>query len=188
MSPGESMRALETARLVIQALTAKDLDSYAAVVARSFGGPAPSGAVRERLTYYELGERVLEELHQPPYGDRAMVLKDTGRLVGAVGFVPSLGPFGQLPFFGRREGARFTPEVGLFWAVDPEHRGRGLASEAAAAMARFAFDELNLRRVVATTEYDNPASAGVMKRIGMTVQRNPWPTPPWFQIVGILQA
>ena len=135
-----------------------------------------------------LGERVLAQLRQPPYGDRAMVLKETGRLIGSVGFVPCLAPFGQLPFFGRVEGARFSPEVGLFYAVLPEHRGRGLASEAAAAMARFAFDHLNLRRIVATTEYDNTASAAVMRRIGMTVQHNPWPTPPWFQVVGILEA
>jgi hypothetical protein len=44
-----------------------------------------------------------------------------------------------------------------------------------------------LRRVVATTWYDNAASTAVMRRIGMTVQHNPWPTPPWFQVVGALE-
>jgi [ribosomal protein S5]-alanine N-acetyltransferase len=182
------MRQLETSRLLIRPFTAMDLDGYAALTGASFGRPTGRHVCRDRLAYYELGERVLEELHQPPYGDRAMVMKETGRLIGAVGFVPSLGPFGQLPFFGRAQRARFTPEVGLFWAVLPEHRGRGLASEAAAAVVRYAFDELNLQRVVATTEYDNAASVAVMRRIGMTIEHNPWTTPHWFQVVGILEA
>jgi [ribosomal protein S5]-alanine N-acetyltransferase len=182
------MRELETNRLVIRPFTKNDLDAYARLLDGSCGRPAGPQAYRDRLAYYELGERVLEALRQPPYGDRAVILKENGRVVGAVGFVPSLGPFGQLPFFGRAEGAKFTPEVGLFWAVLADYRGRGLASEAAAAMVRFAFDELTLRRVVATTEYDNAASAAVMRRIGMTVQQNPWPTPAWFQVVGILEA
>jgi hypothetical protein len=55
-------------------------------------------------------------------------------------------------------------------------------------MVRYAFDELNLRRIVATTEYDNTASVAVMRRIGMTIQHNPGPAPHWFQVVGILEA
>ncbi|HLW59172.1 MAG TPA: GNAT family N-acetyltransferase [bacterium] len=182
------MRELETDRLVIRPFTMDDLDTFAGLMEASFPGSTDLNAYRERLTYYTLGERVLAELRQPPYGDRAVVLKATERLIGSVGFVPCLAPFGQLPFFGRVKDAKYSPEVGLFYAVAPEHRGRGFASEAAAAMARFAFDHFNLQRIVATTEDNNAASAGVMRRIGMTVQRNPRPTPPWFQIVGILEA
>jgi [ribosomal protein S5]-alanine N-acetyltransferase len=182
------VRRLETARLVIRGLTAADQDAYAALLRASFDDAPDAHACRARLAFYELGDGVLEELHQPPYGDRAVVWKDTGRFAGAAGLVPSLGPFGQLPFFGRAARARFTPEVGLFWAVLPEHRRRGVATEAAAALVRYAFEDMQLRRVVATTEYGNAASAGVMRRIGMTVQHNPWPTPDWFQVVGILEA
>ena len=182
------MRELETNRLVIRPLTTDDLDAFASLMHASFGGPSDPEAYRDRVTYYALGEAVLAQLHQPPYGDRAIVMKATGRLIGAVGFVPCLAPFGQLPFFGGIEDSKFSPEVGLFYAVLPEHRGRGVASEAAAAMARFAFEHLNVRRIVATTEYDNGASKAVMRRIGMTVQHNPWRTPQWFQVVGILEA
>ena len=34
----------------------------------------------------------LAKLRQPPYGDRAVVLKPTGRLIGACGYVPCLNP------------------------------------------------------------------------------------------------
>lgn len=182
------MRELDTNRLVIRPVTTADLDAFAALIHASFGGPRDPEAYRARVTYYALGEAVLAQLYQPPYGDRAIVLKETGRLIGSVGFVPCLAPFGQLPFFGGAENSKFSPEVGLFYAVLPEHRGRGIASEAAAVMARFAFEHLNVRRIVATTEYGNGASKAVMRRIGMTVQHNPWPTPQWFQVVGILEA
>ena len=148
------VRVLETSRLRIRSFTIDDLEAFARLMHLSFEGPSDAELYREQLSYYALAEKVLGQLRQPPYGDRAMVLKDTGRLIGAVGLVPSLGPFGQLPFFGAVEGSKFSPEVGLFYAVMPEHRGRGFAPEAAGAIARFAFDDLHLRRIVATTEYD----------------------------------
>jgi len=49
-----------------------------------------------------------------------------------------------------------------------------------------AFDVLKLRRVVATTERDYVAFIGVMCKLGMRVERNPLPEPPWLQVVGIL--
>ena len=52
-------------------------------------------------------------------------------------------------------------------------------------MIGYAFGVLNLRRIVATTEHDNLASQGVMRTIGMRLERNPFPDPPWMQVVGI---
>jgi RimJ/RimL family protein N-acetyltransferase len=53
-------------------------------------------------------------------------------------------------------------------------------------MVSYAFDELELARIVATTENDNLRSIGVMKRLGMTIERNPLREPHWFQTVGVL--
>jgi RimJ/RimL family protein N-acetyltransferase len=128
----------------------------------------------------------LASLRQPPYGERAIALKDGRTVVGACGYAPCLSPFGQIPAFGGPSDGRFSAEVGLFWALAPEHRGRGYASEAARALIRYGFDALQLRRIVATTSYDNAASAAVMRRLGMRVERNPRPDPHWFQVVGLL--
>jgi RimJ/RimL family protein N-acetyltransferase len=49
-----------------------------------------------------------------------------------------------------------------------------------------AFDVLKLWRVVATIERDNVASIGVMRKLGMRVERNPLPEPPGLQAAGIL--
>ena len=53
-------------------------------------------------------------------------------------------------------------------------------------MVAYAFAQLRLRRVVATTEHDNARSISVMRRLGMRLERNPLAEPAWFQTVGIL--
>jgi RimJ/RimL family protein N-acetyltransferase len=53
-------------------------------------------------------------------------------------------------------------------------------------MIAYGFEQLRLRRIVATTEHDNARSISVMRRLGMRLERNPRPEPAWFQTVGIL--
>ena len=182
------MRDLENDRLLIRALRPDDRDVFAAIVDAAFGSPHGAAEYSDMVNYHALGDRVHDILHQPPYGERAVVLQASGVVIGLVGFVPCLRPFAQLPSFGGVPDARYTAEVGLFWAVAPEHRGRGIATEAARAMIAYAFDELRLARIVATTDHDNPASIAVMRRLGMTIDRNPFATPPWHQVVGFLDA
>jgi ribosomal-protein-alanine N-acetyltransferase len=76
--------------------------------------------------------------------------------------------------------------MGMFWAIAAKHRRMGYASEAGRALAKFAFATLRLARIVATTEHENAASIGVMRRMGMTIERNPVDEPIWFQTVGVL--
>ena len=79
-----------------------------------------------------------------------------------------------------------TAEVGLLWLIEPAHQGQGYASEAAQTLIDYAFGTMRLLRLIATTEYDNLASQAVMRKLGMTIERNPFPDPPWLQVVGIL--
>ena len=51
---------------------------------------------------------------------------------------------------------------------------------------RFGFGQLNLKRIIATTEFDNDRSIRMMERLGMSVARNESGEPPWFQVVGAL--
>ena len=145
----------------------------------------------EWLKWTVLNYKQLAKLHQPPYGDRAVVLKSTTALVGACGFVPCLNPFEQLPSLappGASAGESLsTTEFGLFYAISPTHQRQGYATEAAQALVEYAFQHLLLKRILATTEYDNVASLGVMRKLGMRIDRNPWPHPAWLQAVGILE-
>jgi RimJ/RimL family protein N-acetyltransferase len=54
-------------------------------------------------------------------------------------------------------------------------------------MIDHAFSALNLSRIVAETDYNNAASIGVMRKLGMNIQNNPYPDPVWFQVTGILE-
>src|SRR5262245_47048604 len=123
------MPTLETDRLLVRPLARDDLPACLRVLD---AGPAtPPAAVAARgawLDWTVASYRQLAWLHQPPYGERAIALKEGGEVVGACGYVPCLEPFGQLPSFGGSAEAAFSAEVGLFWALAPEHRGRGYAT------------------------------------------------------------
>ncbi|MCK6577856.1 MAG: GNAT family N-acetyltransferase [Anaerolineae bacterium] len=179
---------LRTERLIVRPFEPSDLDAITAVLDEGFGA-APREARQRWLAWQIASYTELARLWQPPYGDRAVTLHD-GRLIGAVGFVPCWGPFEKLPSFRDRlngaPSAHFFPEFGLFWVIDAAHRGQGCAAEAAQAMIRYAFVELGVGRVVATTDHENMASQAVMRRLGMSVERNPDPDPEWFQVVGVL--
>ena len=128
----------------------------------------------------------LAYLRQPPYGDRSVALRDTGQLVGACGYVPCLGPFNQVPALaaGGSVSRLWSPEFGLYWSISPSYQRRGFATEAGRALVDWAFSVLHLRRIVATTRHDNTASIRVMEKLGMRIERNPSPDPPWLQVVG----
>jgi RimJ/RimL family protein N-acetyltransferase len=142
------------------------------------------------LQWTVLGYEQRAALRQPPYGERAVVRMSDGSLIGAVGFVPCLNAFGKLPPFDAPEelADRYTPELGLYYAIASTHQGFGYGTGAARAMIAYAFDELHVRRIVATTTYDNQASMGVMRKVGMRIEKNPSDNPPWLQAVGSLQA
>jgi RimJ/RimL family protein N-acetyltransferase len=63
-------------------------------------------------------------------------------------------------------GARAS-QAELAWVLDPQFVGQGYATEAARELVRLCFEELALRRVVATCFADNVPSWRLMERIGM---------------------
>ena len=185
------MPILETERLLIRPFALDDLQACSQIL----DPPSADEPTRTRrldwLQWSVMNYEELARLYQPPYGDRAVMLKATRELVGAVGLAPSFGPFGVLPSFGPvpdpQAARRNSPEMGLFWTLAPAHRGHGYATEAARALIEYAFRVLDLRRIVATTDYTNAASIAVMSRLGMRIEKNPYPEPEWFQVVGVLE-
>ena len=190
----QTIPTLTTERLRVRPLTAADLeDCHRLYLAIDWIDPTLDlDANRQRraswLRWTIDSYRELAALQQPPYGERAVVERDGGQFVGLVGLVPSMAAFGQLRANGARSDHRTRPEVGLFWAMAPTHQGKGYATEAAQALVSYAFDELRLERLVATTEHDNLPSIAVMRRLGMSIERNPHPASPWPQVVGLLEA
>jgi [ribosomal protein S5]-alanine N-acetyltransferase len=184
------MPTLETPRLTVRPFVMGDLLEIHPVLNAAWGEETPLAQREAWLGWTVAAYEGLASLFQPPYGERAVVRRDSGALIGATGLVPGLGPFGLLPSFGGATEAPasklFLPVVGLYWAIDPVHQGQGFATEAAGALIAWAFEHLSLARIVATTTHENEASIAVMRRLGMTVERNPLPEPEWFQAVGVL--
>jgi ribosomal-protein-alanine N-acetyltransferase len=187
---------LETERLLVREFALDDLRAVHQLLdidLAEVDWREPRGTPAERqqwLAWTVLGYEQWSRLRQPPYGDRAIVLKRTGAIVGACGLVPCLAPFDQLPGLrGPGQDAPRTgrvPEVGLYWAIGPGHQRQGYATEAARALVAHVFRDLHLQRIVATTDYTNLASMGVMRKLGMRLERNTIPDPHWLQVVGVL--
>jgi RimJ/RimL family protein N-acetyltransferase len=197
-----AMPVLLTPRLLIRPFEMADLDAIHQILDveladanTGVNGVLAHEARRAWLQWSILNVEQLAYLHQPPYGDRAVLLRSSGQLIGSVGFVPCLSPFEQIPYLAppgdapisRQEGAPFTTEFGLYYAFSKAYQKQGFATEAARRMVEYAFDALQLKRIVATTTYDNVASMGVMRRIGMRITRNPYPAPFFLQVVGVLE-
>jgi ribosomal-protein-alanine N-acetyltransferase len=189
-------KSIETERLEIRPFVMDDLTLIHHILDQTFGSRDKIDdqiALQERRSWLEwsiLNQKWFPQQHQPPYGDRAIVLKSTRVLIGSIGYVPLLDVYEQIPELstGQPSGDYTTTEFGLFWVIDPLHQRLGYATEAARAMISYAFKELRLKRIIATTEYTNTASQGVMQKVGMQITRNPLPDPFWLQIVGILES
>jgi len=191
---GTAMPILHTARLEIRPIRVEDLAAcHKLYTDIGWADPQCSEAEnfdrrRSWVDWSIANERELARLNQPPMGERTVIDRATGAFIGLVGLNPTLKPLGQLPSFGGVEHARQVLEVGLFWAITPSRQGAGLATEAAGAVIAYMFDVRRLARIVATTDNDNHASIGVMRRLGMRIEANPYPDPFYFQTMGILDA
>lgn len=193
-----AMPDLKTERLIIRPFVLDDLQAahhlFDVELHNADLGTDKMETLEERLEWLQwamLNPVQLARLHQPPYGDRAIVLKSNRQIIGACGYVPCLNAFERLPYFASRiapgSPGRYSTEFGLFYAISPSYRRQGYASEASQALVDYAFRHLSLNRVIAETNYDNIASQGVMRKLGMRIEINPGLEPPWLQVVGIIE-
>jgi RimJ/RimL family protein N-acetyltransferase len=103
-----------------------------------------------------LFERINEHFRKHDFGLYAAELRDDESFIGFVGL--------SVPLFE----ASFTPCVEIGWRLSAEHWGRGLATEGALAVVKYAFGELRLDEIVSFTVPENVRSRRVMEKIGMT--------------------
>ena len=124
--------------------------------------PRPWTAEESRAAFDEVNAEFGER------GFGVYALEADGQFAGVVGLsVPSFQSW-------------FTPCVDILWRLQPEFWGRGLASEAAAAVLKMAADSLLLEKVFAFAVAQNRGSIRVMEKIGMTAC-----DPPRFDHPGV---
>lgn len=148
---------LTTSRLLLRPLTAGDLDH----LVRLFADPAvmrflsPTGALRCRAETEDAHRKLLEHWQQHGYGVWSVSEGASGAFVG-------------------RCGLRYLPElqaVEILWTLFPEFWGQGYATEAARACLRYAFETLQLERVISFTWTINERSRRVMEKLGMRFEK-----------------
>jgi len=147
---------LETERLLLRRLTMADLDALAVLyrdpdVRRYF----PDGVLTYDQTRAEL-EWIIDVYYgRYGYGLWATILKENGAFIGRCGLLPwEIG--------GRTE-------VEVAYLLGPDHWGRGLATEAARAIAEHAFATLPVDRLICLLDPANDASRRVAAKVGMTL-------------------
>src|SRR5438876_8037593 len=142
------MPVLETDRLVVRPFVLDDLAAVHDLLDVQLGdaevgteGVLSLGERERWLRWMVASYEGLAYLRQPPYGDRAVALRDTGQLVGACGYVPCLGPFNQVPALaaGGSLSRLWSPEFGLYWSISPSYQRRGFATEAGRVLVDWAF-------------------------------------------------
>jgi hypothetical protein len=98
-----SQKTIETYRLLIRSYILEDLPIIHRIVDQTFGAgdkvndEAALQEGRSWLQWSIRNQKGFPKLGQPPYGDKAIVLKATGELIGSVGNVPLLDAYDQIP-------------------------------------------------------------------------------------------
>jgi len=139
---------LRTARLVLRPLAPTD----ASWLHETFNYPAVRRWLwDDRMVAAEEVEEILAESRRRIRDDGTglWVAREGVARVGFSGFWP------------------FHDDLELLYGLDPEHFGRGLATEMAGELLRYGFEELKMARVVGSTDPPNQPSVRVMERLGM---------------------
>ncbi len=149
---------LETPRLQLRKQVLEDLDDLWAlyrdpeVTKYIPDAPKTREEAREELEWFMYGHP-----RRPELGLWATILKDNRRFIGRCGLLP-------WTIDGREE-------VEVAYAIAREYWGRGLASEAAAAILGYGLEKLGLSRLICLIEPGNVASQKVAEKIGMRLEK-----------------
>jgi RimJ/RimL family protein N-acetyltransferase len=146
---------VRTDRLTLRPATTDDLEATWLIRRREdvnrWLTRAPA-TLEEHLEFFRdpasLAATVVVELEGAVIGDLMLRVEDA---------------WGQAEVADRARGV----QAELGWVLDPDHAGRGYATEALRELIRLCFDALGLRRVTAYCFAANQASWRLMERVGM---------------------
>jgi ribosomal-protein-alanine N-acetyltransferase len=164
------MKAIETERLLLRDLAASDrhpVHEYASdpeVVRFMDWGPNTEEETNEFIE-----RSILSQSEKPRRNfSLAIILKDTGKLVGGCGIHVS------------------NPENREGWVgycLNRSFWGKGYATETARGLVKFGFKKLDLHRLFATCDPENSASAHVLEKSGMKreghLREHKWSNGKW---------
>ncbi len=145
---------VRTPRLLLRQWRESDRAPFAAMnadpqVMRFFPSPQSREASDRSIDAWQ------RELEQQGWSNWAVEVQASGAFAGFIGLTV---PKRALPFM---------PCVEVGYRLAPEHWGKGIATEGAAAALGVGFERLGLQEIVSFTALLNLPSQAVMRRIGM---------------------
>jgi RimJ/RimL family protein N-acetyltransferase len=150
---GESMKQVETKRLILRQLQLDDAPIIEQLAGKyevakttlSIPHPYPKGSGKDFITSVLLAES------QGKMVMFAIVSKEIGQLIGVMNISVRLDhQRGELAYWLGRP----------YW-------GKGFGTEAATAVLQYGFEQLNLNKIFAAAFFENPGSWRIMEKIGM---------------------
>jgi len=149
------MVIFETERLLVRHLQAEDVDNLYAITGdpelmRYVGDTQP---LSRELTAKWVDVSI-NNYATKGYGCSAVIDKQDGAFIGFCGLV-------------RSERAEPPDDAEVIYALVKSHWGQGLATEVAGAMIAYGWRSCGLKRIIATIDPANMASANVAKKLGM---------------------
>lgn len=145
---------LETDRLILREWRDEDAEPFATMNADPRVREFFPRTLSRQQSDNEL-ECIRRRFDQQGFGLWAVELPRLAAFIGFVGL-------NRLDFE-----AHFTPAIEIGWRLSAEHWGKGYATEGAAEVLRFAFEDLSLDEVVSMTAIQNVRSRRVMEKLGM---------------------
>jgi ribosomal-protein-alanine N-acetyltransferase len=147
------MKTLETARLIIDELTAKD----ASFTLEMLNDPsfikyvADRGVRTEEAARAYIHDRVAASYKEHGFGMGAVRLKDSGEIIGMCGLV-------------KRD---TLEDIDIGYGFLPKFRGKGYALEAALAVMKMGQEDFGLHRLLAIIHPANTGSRALAENMGM---------------------
>ena len=150
----KSIYIFKSKRLGFRNWTIDDLDSFAEMnqdirVMEYFPN------ILTKLETQEFIDRLLEHYNKHGYNYFATEKLTTGEFIGFIGLA-----------YQNYE-TEFTPATDIGWRLKKSVWNKGYATEGAKRCLKFAFTDLNIKKIISTCSKYNTKSENVMKKIGM---------------------
>ena len=174
---GRAAPRLETRRLLLRSFEEGDVEAWARImrdpeVMRYLGDGARYRVKRlaaglvARFSDLEARRAVsymIDHWAEFGYGEWAIEERATGSVVGRAGLIYQTDWDAE------------PTRIEIGWTLAPEFWGRGYATEGACAALVYAFDELEIERVISICRVDHHRSERVMQRLNLSLQgRTRW--------------
>jgi [ribosomal protein S5]-alanine N-acetyltransferase len=148
----------ETSRLILRYFTADDLDELAAILGDHQVMRYSIGGIKTRSQTQDFLNWILSNYEKYGFGLYAVIERENQVLIGFCGLL--------VWFFEE------VQEIEMGYRFAKEHWGQGLGTEAATAVRDYAWQKLNLKRLICIIQPENTRSIRVAKKLGMEHERN----------------